>query len=38
VILGLVFILAMTTESFGQKVRNIARRIRSARSAGQQVS
>lgn len=38
VILGLVFILAMTTESFSQQVRDIARRLRTRRSAGQQVS
>lgn len=38
VVLGLVFILAMTTESFGQQVRDIARRLRNGRSAGQQVS
>jgi ribose/xylose/arabinose/galactoside ABC-type transport system permease subunit len=38
VVLGLVFILAMTTESFGRQVRNIARRIRQRRSDGQQVS
>lgn len=38
VVLGLVFILAMTTESFGQQVRDIARRLRNKRTDGQQVS
>lgn len=38
VVLGLVFILAMTTESFGQQVRDIARRLRNRRTDGQQVS
>ena len=37
VILGLVFIVAMTTESFGEKVREVARRIRSQNAAGQQM-
>ncbi|MDA2987881.1 MAG: ABC transporter permease [Actinomycetota bacterium] len=38
VVLGLVFILAMTAESFGQQVRDIARRLRNRRTDGQQVS
>ncbi len=37
VVLGLVFILAMTTESFGKQVRDIARWLRNRRSDGHQV-